>query len=337
MNNAALFPTITPDVLPVLAPTHERVEVTVESREADSYSLVLPKTWVRLDDFGNQPDSPGQLVQIGYFVSAGQPDAAAFQVFVTRPLFEVDLADWLRFQADLRETPLTQILRTPSAAGLLAEASTETDGAILRMAACADSGRIFFLIAQAPVEQFAIHARDLAIAIQTFCLSAPSGSSRLERWLTADLKEPAFSVEFPMSWQPQPIAGPHARANALHLRLLGEKSLAGYVRVKAERAGKKDQAAAFAVMSREIERAGVHLRSDWRTDGPYSIATASAGADDFELRAAWVKRQETAFTFTAVSVLRAENPVLWMRTKRAFDIVYASAQPAHASGGSHVA
>jgi hypothetical protein len=46
-----------------------------------------------------------------------------------------------------------------------------------------------------------------------------------------------------------------------------------------------------------------------------------------ELRAAFFERGGLAFALTSISVQKSENPVLWMRSKRAYQIALETVRP----------
>jgi hypothetical protein len=57
------------------------------------------------------------------------------------------------------------------------------------------------------------------------------------------------------------------------------------------------------------------------------LARGKLAAADVEVRFGLVRRDQLVFAVSLVSVLRTDDPMLWMRSKRAYEIALLTSRP----------
>lgn len=339
------FPTSGAEITRDLESTHNLVRMTPAGRETLSYSLVLPKGWVT-EHLGEQTDTPGLLVQIGLFAEYAGPNATIVQVQYTRVPFEIGVRDWLEFMAAQFGTELVycQDLNFAGgpgvdAGGLYGPAENQQ---VMRMMAHADGGRIFLVSGMTPRFRYDSEVNNLAIATASFKLLRPTGSGQMEQWLASSGGDPAFHVAYPSSWESRPVSKKIPGKSGVDIVLAEENDLAGYLRVKAidpAIAAEPSIQEALKIASEELEETQVLPTSNWtedhdpgiaRVEGPLFafIASGHLNGRNIELRFAQLKRGRLVFDFTLISMEKSADAVLWMRTKRAYEIALGTAEQA---------
>jgi hypothetical protein len=338
------FPTSGLD-LSSLEATHNLVRMTPTGQEPLSYSLILPKGWVTEEDLGEQNDGIGQLVKIGLFADRVGPDATVAQVFVSRIPFEIDVRDWLEDTAADFGTELTYCQNLVFACGPVVDAGglygPPDNRQIVRLVAHADSARIFLVSVMTPLFRYDEQRNNVAIATNSFKLLKPSGSNQLEQWLDSGGGNPPFHVGYPASWVSRPVEKLVPGKSGVDILLARENELAGYLRVKATDpavAGRATTHEALKIATEELQEGGVDLTAAWREDQSPGVqgieeplaayvTSGRLGEKSVELRVALFERGGLAFALSSISVLKSENPVLWMRSKRAYEIALETARP----------
>jgi len=155
-----------------------------------------------------------------------------------------------------------------------------------------------------PVYRYDEQRNNVAIATNSFkLLLKASGSPKLEQWLDSSGGKPAFHVAYPASWKSRPVAKPVPGKSAVDILLARGNELAGYVRVKAT---------------------GVRRTEELLTA---HVAGGRLGEKAVELRIALFARGGLVFALSTISVEKSENPVLWMRSKRAYEIALKTVRP----------
>jgi hypothetical protein len=341
--SALTFPTSGLD-LSSLEATHNLVRMTPTGHGPLSYSLILPKGWVTEEDLGQQNDGIGQLVRIGLFADRVGPDATVAQVYVARIPFEIDVRDWLEDTAAEFATELVYCENLQFACGPVVDAGglygPADNQQVVRLVAHADSARIFLVSLMTPLFRYDEERTNIAIATNSFKLLKPSGSPQLEQWLDSGGGKPAFHVAYPASWVSRPVDKLVPGKSAVDILLTRENELAGYLRVKATDpavAGEMSTHEALKLATEELQEGGVTLTAAWREDaspGVHRIEPVSGyltsgrlGDKPVELRFALFPRGGLVFALSSISLLKSENPVLWMRSKRAYEIALLTARP----------
>jgi hypothetical protein len=322
-----------------LEATHDLVKVDPSGMASLSYSLILPKGWVSEEDMGEQDGSVGQLMRIGMFADRVGQDATVAQVFVAKIPFEIDVRDWLEDQAAEFETDLVYCRALQFACGPVVDAGglygPATDRQVIRMVAHADAARVFLVSLMTPLYRYDEQRNNIAIATNSFKLLKPSGSPQLEQWLDSGGGTPSFHVAYPASWKSRPLAISIPGKSAVDIVLARDKELAGYLRVKATDpavAGETSIHNSLKMATEELQEAGVALTGAWSEDqraGTLAayVAGGRLGERAVELRVALFERGGLAFALSSISVQKSENPVLWMRSKRAYEIALETARP----------
>jgi hypothetical protein len=328
-----------------LEATHNLVNITPSEQEPLSYSLILPKGWVTEEDLGQQNDGIGRLVKIGLFADKVGPDATVVQVYFSRIPFEIDVRDWLEDKAAEFGTELVYCQNLQFECGPVVDAGglygPVSNRQVVRIVAHADGARVFLVSVMTPLFRYEAERNNVAIATNSFKLLQPSGSAQLEQWLDSGGGKPAFHVAYPASWSSRPIKKPIPGKSGVDIILTRDNELAGYLRVKAMDlavGGEISTAEALRVAGEELEEGGVVVTSAWKGDqnpgvqsveGPLSAYLASGRLFDkpVELRFGLLERGGLVFALSSISVEKAGNPVLWMRSKRAYEIALGTARP----------
>ena len=339
------FPIADPDILRNLESTYNLVRVTPSGQEQLAYSLILPKGWVMEEELGEQNDAIGRLAKIGLFADKVGSDATVVQVFYSRIPFEIDVRDWAEYEAAKFGTKLVYIQDVVFACGPVVDAGgiygPPSNEQVVRLVAHPDSARIFLVSTMTPLSRYPDQQKNIAIATNSFKLLMPSGSTQLEQWLDTGGGDPAFHVGYPASWLSRPVEKKVPGKSGVDLLLVRDEQLAAYVRVKATDpnvAGEISNQDALKIAAEELREGGVSLSSPWQENhdpsvlrvegliGAYVDSGQMAGKA-VELRFGLLKRGNLVFSATLISVQKAENPILWMRSKRAYEIALATARP----------
>lgn len=329
-----------------LSETHQLVRFTPNNDASLAFSLVLPKNWAVVKDLGPQPVGVGDLTKIGLFTETPLgPSAANLQVFVSRVPFEINLRDWIDYQAEKFGTRIVSAGEYQFALGKVVDAGGlyGPPGAqqVVRLVAHSDSGRILTVVAAVAEPRYGALQKDIAIAVTSFKLLTPSGSESLEPWLKTTVSNPDFSVGHPASWIARQVQKRLPGKSGLDIVLMKDQQMMAYLRVKAmmeEVAAKDSTGSKLRTANEEIAEAGIKLTAEWKKDADPGvnaisevsgalIAEGSLNASPVELRFALAHRGRLWFAVTSVSVVKTIDRILWMRSKRAYEIALATASP----------
>lgn len=329
-----------------LEQTHNLLKFTPQPDPAAAFSLVLPKTWLMENDLGAQPVGIGQMTRIGLFLEKKTgPDTAIVQVYVTRLPFEVALRDWMEYLAQRFQTKLLSCEQYEFAVGSVVDAGglygPTPNQHVVRMTIHADGGRIFTVSSMVRQDHYGAVQGDLAIAATSFKLLHPAAPSQLEALLQYSGGEPHFKVGFPASWVSQEVPKPLPDKSGIDLVLSSKESMLGYVRVKAILVADSQPPSAESLRqtaTQELQDSGISLAAKWQSDSDpsinsvegleeHSLATAKFMGKPAELRFGTVRRGALLFAVTLLSLPKAVDAILWMRSKRAYEIAMATAQP----------
>jgi hypothetical protein len=341
------FPTVLPQGEGPIESTHNHLQVTPLGDPALAYSVVLPKRWVSETDMGEQQASIGMPIRIGLYAEKTEADTAVVEVTVTALTTEVPLRDWLQFQADLSDQQMLQSVHRSFAGVPVIDQGTlygpKEHRQVVRTVAFADGARVFTLMAMAPTVHYEQVKRDITIAVTTFALLNPTGSRAFEPWLAARPGgDPGFCVAYPESWRLRPLGAPLPGRSAVDLLLASNdenERLLAYLRVKAidpsAGGGSGTPRERLATAGDELADAGVALKSAWREDDDPSLtmiedtlglwtAHGRLGESDVEIRVGVLERDLTEFVVSLMSVRHEDDRLVWMRSKRAYEIALGS-------------
>jgi hypothetical protein len=204
----------------------------------------------------------------------------------------------------------------------------------------ADSARIFMVVAMVAAARYSAVQRDIAIAVSSFKLQKPAGAAVLENYLTVSGGDPSFDVVYPMSWVSRAVTTPIPGKSGVDLLLSRDQLMMAYVRVKAVRRDIEplNLTTAVSQATAELREAAVELTSNWQPDLDSFVnqqqglkgallAKALLNSKPVEVRLALLERKSLWFAVTLLSVLKSDDRVLWMRSKRAYEIALASVKP----------
>ncbi len=339
------FPIEDPAQLANLEQTHQLVRMTPFGQERLAYSLVLTRGWVTEEDLGEQPAGIGRLARVGLFAERPGPEAAAVQILVSFLPLEIDVRDWVEYQAAQFGARLASVRSLQFACGPVVDAGGLAGEGwnqyVVRVIGHADGGRIFLVVALAPERRYPQLRRDVAIATNSFKLLRPTGSPQLEQLLDVALGDPAFRVAYPASWVSREVTEKVRGKAGVDLLLAGpDDRLLAYLRVKAigPAAGETSPEALKRTATEELAEADVYLAGGWAPDnspgvegiaGLESAHVAGGRLNEapVELRLGLVRRGPLLFAVTLVSAPRASDALLWMRSKRAYEIALITARP----------
>ena len=338
MNDSVFFPTKLSD-LEKIKDTHNRIEITPFDDQSLAFSIVLPKDWKFEENLGEQIVDIGRLVTLGVFGPQIGPNSPVVQVSFSPIPFEICVLEWIRFQAENAGVELEYAEYCEFSFGAGVDAGgfvgSGKDRHVVRISGFADSGRVFLAMAMIKESQYTANKNDMAIATHSCRLVRPAGHSVLEQRLSIASTNPATIVAYPVSWQPSVVEKSIAGKYGLDLKLASEDSLLAYMRVKAQDisifpAG--DLSSQLETVVEELAEANVTPTSKWTPrPTPVSedirnvcVAEGQMRGEPIEIRYGEVQRNGLAFAVTLISVTRQENPLLWMRSTSAFEMVIAS-------------
>lgn len=339
------FPLSAPSMTEGLEETHQIAQLTPLGDPSLEYNITLPKGWVIESNLGEQQGGIGQLVRIGLFADHAGPDAAVVQVSYAKVPVEVNLMDWLQYQSHITGMKLVhrQLCEFSHGIGIDAGGLTGTTESpfVARLKCFADSGRIFLVVGMAPQTKYESVLRDLTVATQSFHLAQGTGVPQLEQLFVASVQAPAFQVAYPASWSPEVVEENIAGKSGIDLRLLVDDELMAYVRVKAiapEQSGDVKPESLVSDATTELAETGIALSGPWQDDPDDTLknveqlefallAIGTIADSKAELRVAGIQRGGQWFVVTLLSVPREQNPVLWMRSKRGYEIALRSVNP----------
>jgi hypothetical protein len=333
------MPTTADPLMARLRETHDLVRFTPDDNAALAYEVVVPKGWTTVEALGPAPEGFAQPRPIGHFCSDGGARASSVTVTVTSLPIEVDLEDWTLFingadgwrvfASEWRQTPRGLVMDVGSTKGDAPERQ------VLRTMAHADNGRIFMVSGAAPEAEWDRAKLALLLACSSFKLLRPTGSDLLEPLLRWEGGDPRFGVAFPASWAGEEKASDVPGKSALDLRLADDERLLGYLRVKAidrwahpttsdellRRAECELATAGFVPGGSRISPAADPLGARLPGYAGTTIIEGQMWSQDVEARIGVRVGERLAFVFTSISVRQRVNPLLWMRAKRAFELV----------------
>jgi hypothetical protein len=324
---------------------HNLVRMTLSGCAAASYSLILPEGWVTEEDLGQQNDGIGQWMRIGIFADRVGPDATVVQVSMARIPFEIDVQEWLKEKAVDFKTELLYCAKQTFACGSVVDAGgicgTESQQYVMRMVAHADAARIFVVSAATPLFRYEEEQNNIAIATSSFQLLRPEGSTQLEQWLNTEGGDPSFRVAYPATWVSRPVDRVVPGKSAVDIVLSDSEQIYGCLRVKAtdtSSVGETLPGEALRLAVEELAEGNISLAGIWMEDEDAGIRSAEGlilaylalgriGSQSAEIRFGLLKRGSLLFALTSISIQRAQNSVLWMRSKRAYEIALMTACP----------
>jgi hypothetical protein len=291
-------------------------------------------------DLGEGPGGFGQPRPIGLFAPSADPGTPFVAVNVARLPIEVNLADWVDFlcRQDGWSPFASRWWRTPN--GLFVDVGATRaqppPGDVMRVMAHADNGRIFQVAGVAPRTQWDRWKDHLLVACSSFKLKVATGDDSLEPMLQWEGGDPGFGFAFPATWSATPKPPSVPGKSATDVKLADGEQLIAYMLVKATSRLAHPEATPELLVAQarsELERGGFRATgapTRAPSDDPGEKRSGWSGTSVLPGRM-WDRAVETrigvkmlpgiAISISLVAVDKEANPLLWMRSKRAFEIV----------------
>ncbi|MBF0466336.1 MAG: hypothetical protein HQK94_14785 [Nitrospirae bacterium] len=344
-SNDNMFPLIDTGTRDGFKGTHELVENKPFGKTSLAYSLLLPKGWLMEGESYEQEAENGQIVRTGMFLENLTPDAAVVQVAYSKLSFEINVSDWVQYQMGFLHTDIIYVQHQNFACGPVVDAGGYArqlgKRLVIRMVGHADSTRIFLVMGIAIADRYEELKRNIAIAANSFKLLKPTGITFMEKRMSFIVQSPNFMVSYPASWQTRLVKTRIEGKSGLDLLWLIEGKMMAYLRVKTIDSSvttvtNSDERKGIAMD--EITEGGVLIMSPWIEDKDLSVNMVADLEDAYvskgmlnkaqvELRLGFVKREDLIFAVTLISVPREYDPMLWMHSKRAYEIALLTATP----------
>jgi hypothetical protein len=317
------------------------VTVAAAAPAETTFSITVPKTWKRIAPAAPKPgDRPGWRALDGFAPSNG----ISVQLFQVAERYEVNLKDWLEYQASLLTLVPGAVQYGETEFGPMVHASAASrEGDRLRLVAAADGPQVFVLMGRAARSQPADADAVLGLIAGSFLFRRHSGAVSREKLGLYIEPHKVFRLLYPQSWKVEPGQEDASRRVAVDFRVSGAEDTTAYVRVTADSrpaAQPVELKTLFENTVQELAAAGISIED---------IEAVPAGAGGGE-RERWLGgcklpsgRGQVALLFrrgeigwmTAVMLAPGKtiNPLAWMRAKRFYEILTASlgasqAQPA---------
>jgi len=314
-----------------------------------AYQLLVPKGWSAETNFPTRIDVPLEPLPLGLFLPPDADGSVLISLSGCRMGMEVNLEDWIDhlLAREGRSAEDGEWIRTPL--GLCWDCGTVSGTAprreFSRIMAWASSGRLFFLTGRCVESEWTTWQDAFLAAGITLQLTAPEerAADMLEGWSEWESPDdPAFGFAYPQSWLAEPVAGTPDGIGAVDLRLVDEEGaeLLGYLRIKATDLKKKPGVTAAKLLSQaisEVGQAGIRVgEEDFVKSSATDYANLKPGHEGtwitqverdgkrLEVRVGVRRHPEMAFTVTLIGSAQDDQPYLWMRAKRAFEIVESS-------------
>ncbi|KAJ5073708.1 early endosome antigen 1 [Anaeramoeba ignava] len=343
-----------------LAKTHETIKFTPGGFEKYKYSIVLPKQWQVDSEVKEVNKHFPRWWIIGLFAPVMEPSAPFVSVTMCKFKFEINLEDWMEYfcKADNWQIFATRWWKVPSKGividcGAYKIRDSETD--VMRAMAFSNNKRIFMIcgVARSPVwDQFKNH---FLVACATFTLSKPKTNS-FEKFDIFEGCNPFIGISFPSSWKLQEQTDTPKGKSAIELQLVDSNDTLAYLLIKAssildfdpklkpldilieqalqelEQSGFEFTANKVFIQGKEFKHSSAltgwvngkpHLDSLSQTIKGYygtAIIPGKVGDNIVESRLGFRVLDSTAFSIYLISVSKKSDFILWMRSKRAFEI-----------------
>jgi hypothetical protein len=341
------FPLDLPGLTDGVERTHDLIHLTPGGEERNAYSILIPKGWTSEADLGEQPVDIGALTRIGFFHDKVGPDAAIVQISMTRLPLEIGLLDWVQFQAGQFAVELTVCREVQFTYGLGVDAGgwagPPDNRHVARLVAFVDEARIFVCMAMVRKDRYPALLRNFTIATQSFALVNPTGNQQLEQWLCGNARgDASFRVAFPATWVSRNVNIPVAGKTGFDVLLLREEELQAYLRIKAIDPGRANgdltDAALLKVAAEELADANMRLSGSWTATNDSTFAgvphltgfyfsPGTFGQANVEFRCGLLERGGLRFVLTLVSGRKIDDPITWMRARRALEIALTTVEP----------
>jgi hypothetical protein len=293
-----------------------------------AFRMVLPRDWIEL----TAPATPVGEDEPSLLGAYKQTDEISVQALGIHLPHEVNLEDWLEYQADGFHLRLGGVEAGDGACGQLVHAVADApDGAELRLLAASNGPFVALLVGRMPAGAGEAVEEVLGLAAASFDLLAPRGEKTLEPVNLFIDRDGMFQVLHPASWSLSAEDSLRPEKAGVNFRLSDGSDTLAYLRVEADARISLDETGfeqLFQLTLSEIEEAGVTVtdldpvpgsaeRERW-----VGACSLPSGAGEVAL----LFRRSSVCWQTAVMLCPAKtaNPLAWMRGKRAYEMAVAS-------------
>lgn len=303
------------------------VTIRVEAPAETVFSIVVSKTWKRIPP---PPAAPGDRSGWRALDGFAPSNTATIQLFQVSEPYEVNLKDWLEYQASLLSLSLTALQYAETERGPLVHAAGTMDRDRVRVLVCADGPNIFVLVGRAARSERPEMDAVLGLAAASFLFRKHSGVVSREKLDLYIDNHKIFRLLHPESWKPEPRPEDRSHRVAVDFRIAAAGDTAGYIGVTADTASAKraELKTVFENTIQELASAGITVEK-------LEAIPAGPGGGDRERWLGDCKlpsgRGQVALLFrrgeigwlTAVMLApeKTANPMAWMRAKRFYEIL----------------
>src|SRR5581483_1925722 len=164
-----------------------------------AFSIIVPHGWTHIPPRPREPqDRPGWRA-----LDAFTPrKTVTVQLFQVEEPYEVNLQDWLEYQASLFSLELTSLEHGETEFGpLIHAAGAMPDGDRLRIVVAADGGQVFVLLARAAQKEPSDTDAVLGLIAASFLFQRHSGAVSREHLKAYAGPHDSFRLLYPASWK----------------------------------------------------------------------------------------------------------------------------------------
>lgn len=315
-----------------LAREFQSVSATPPSAPDLSFRVVLPKTWTEVAGYDMAPLSVGAFSLVAAYQHS---DDVSFQILATLIPHEINLVDWLEFQAHVQGFSLTDVQSGETRTGQIVHAvALARDGALLRLVTTGNASKVVLATGRMPSNLGGELTEALGLAAASFELTLPHRLRTREPLLKFTDERGMFETIYPRSWPPSPQNSLRPEKAGVTFRIEGETETKALLRVEADtRISLSDDGMEqlLTLLLDEVRESGVEVE-DLRSVPPGELAgprqrwLGTCKLPSGKGQIALLLRKTDTCWLAAVMLCpdKEASPMAWMRAKRAFEIAVAT-------------
>lgn len=297
-----------------------------------AFRLVLPRVWSRVSDLPMAP-----LASDAFSLAAAfkRDENTNVQILITPLPFEVNLVDWLEFQAYLHGFKLAAVLSGETSCGQTVHAAASAaDGSELRLMVVGNGPKVVLLVGTMPAGAPSLDRETLGAAAASFEFLTSCRQITRERIGSYLDRESLFQLQFPGSWSYQAMDRLRPEKAGVDFRLTGEAKIFAYLRVEADTRVSLDDTGLeqlFQLSIDEIEEAGVSISQIHPVPEGAGVGKRERWLGEctwggIAAQVALLFRRTPHGWLSAILLCpeKSLNPMVWMRAKRAYEIAAAT-------------
>jgi len=315
-----------------LAAEYGSVSAKPPQRPELAFQIVLPKTWISPTDVETPALEFDKLSVLAAFAESPQ---VYVQVLGTILPWEVNLVDWLEYQAHLGEHTLTAVQSGRTDFGQMVHAEADAaDGSKLRIMTTGDGPHVVMLVGRMPPDAPPRVKETLGLAAASFLFKSHSGKTTREPLKKYADKDGMFQLTHPESWACEPLDALRPDKAGVDLRATSEEDTVAFLRVEADKRIARSEfgfkrayeSIIDELIDTGIEPADMELVSSDEEMKRFQRYLGVAVLPEREGTLALLLRPaERAWLISAlVCPAKTDNPYGWMRGKRAYELLVAS-------------